>query len=89
MGMFDYVKYEAPCWKCGKPLKDWQTKDTECYMQEVNPEDCRRFYTACGACNAWNEYDVKPTAFVIVPHDKRNDTERCPTCNRAFEVPVE
>lgn len=86
MGMFDYVKYEAPCWKCGAQLKDWQTKDTECLLQEVKPEDCRKFYTMCDVCKNWNEYEVKPTAFVIVPADKREDVDRCATCHRPFDV---
>ena len=74
MGMFDYVKYKAPCWNCdeiiendefdGKP--DWQTKDSECELEILDPEnpDIQRFYTSCRKCGKWNEYE-KQERFIL------------------------
>ena len=58
MGMFDYVKYEAKCFNCGADLSNFQTKDTECRLDLVEPEYCtyEGFYTNCDACNTWNEF---------------------------------
>lgn len=29
MGLYDTFQLEANCWKCGKPIDDWQTKQLE------------------------------------------------------------
>jgi len=61
MGMFDYVKYAAPCWKCQRPLgKDnFQTKDHHQSLAVVKPHKIKNFYATCPQCLAWNEYKVK------------------------------
>lgn len=59
MGMFDYVKYEADCFSCGEPLKDFQSKDHKCLLKTVSPKKVKRFYTSCDNCKAWNEFKVK------------------------------
>ena len=64
--MFDYVKYKAPCKKCGHVLTGWQSKDGECLMNEVEPKDVRRFYDNCPKCKTWNEYKVIPQSIKIV-----------------------
>jgi hypothetical protein len=56
--MFDYVRYIAPCKQCGRTLTDFQTKDTACFMEQVDLDKCHRFYTSCDGCGAWNEYQV-------------------------------
>lgn len=63
MGLFDYVKYEAPCWRCGKILRGWQSKDADCEMKEVEPSEVVNFYTDCRTCGAWNEFirEMLPT----------------------------
>ena len=66
MGMFDHVKYEAPCAKCGVILTDWQSKDGPCLLQTLDPHQVRNFYTSCDACKQWNEYDVIPRDIVLV-----------------------
>ena len=62
MGMFDYVKYEADCFLCGQPIKEWQTKsakDGEDLMRQLEVKDvAENFYDICPHCGAWNEYDV-------------------------------
>ena len=59
MSLFDYVEYEAECWKCGKPLHEFQTKDGDLpQMATLKPDDVERFYTYCRECGAWNEFQV-------------------------------
>ena len=60
MGMFDYVDVgEAPvtCPSCDKPItNEWQTKDTECWLNTVSWQVTTSFYTTCQSCNTWVEY---------------------------------
>ena len=66
MGMFNHVRYEAPCAKCGAILTDWQSKDHPVTMTTLDPHLVRNFYTSCDACKQWNEYDVIPRDIVLV-----------------------
>lgn len=54
--MFDYVRYEAPCKKCGKILTNWQSKDGECLLNHLEPREVERFYALCmdSSCWTWN-----------------------------------
>ena len=79
MGMFDYVKFKAPCKKCSEIIENevngitplWQTKDSDCTLSILDPEnlDIQTFYTSCPNCKTWNEYK-KQARFIIVknPH---------------------
>lgn len=66
MGMFDYVRYEAPCPLCGHPVKNWQTKDSGCYMQILEPGEVMSFYAPCPKCRAWIDAVVAPPTKIIV-----------------------
>lgn len=58
--MFDYVRYEAPCRKCGLLLTNWQTKDLDepfCNILEVDNPQIQRFYDNCKTCDTWNEFE--------------------------------
>ena len=68
MGMFNYVKFSAPCRECGTVITDWQTKSSgeSLSMSEVLPIDCQNFYTVCHQCETWLEYKVVPTAYELV-----------------------
>ena len=70
MGMFDTVKYKAPCWKCGEPITEFQSKDGECMLEIVTPKQVGNFYGSCYKCHAWNEYDVIPSKVEIVFNEK-------------------
>ncbi len=73
MGMFDYVRYEAPCWRCNSTLDSWQSKDGECELKMLMPSDVDNFYTFCRVCGAWNEFDrVRPPT----PEFERSLSER-------------
>lgn len=58
MGMFDYVNFTAPCWKCGTVMTRWQSKDVLCGLETLEPWEVQHFYESCSTCFAWNEYKV-------------------------------
>jgi hypothetical protein len=58
MGMFDNVRYEAPCYKCGHLLTGWQSKSGPCDMVTLEPWQVTNLYSICPKCAAWNEYTV-------------------------------
>ena len=66
MGMFDYVKYKAPCCKCGAEITEWQSKDYNCSMSKISVKQVTQFYGSCLKCHAWNEYDVIPKDVEII-----------------------
>ena len=57
MGMFDYVDYRGPCPECGDELVGWQSKDGECVLSILTPQQARNFYTICLTCGAWVDAD--------------------------------
>ena len=65
MGMFDYVKYKCPCPYCEHPLEEFQSKDADCFLEEVEVSEVRRFYTSCPSCKEWVEFKVIPTGYTI------------------------
>lgn len=76
MGMFDYVNHPLEsCPKCGKPLGQWQTKDTaddELYLRTVDVADLAiggTFYAHCfkqeGGCDTSVTYHLKPTGYTL------------------------
>ncbi len=73
MGMFDYVNYSAPCWKCGAIIKRFQSKDAGCHLETVEPNEVSNFYDMCDSCGAWNEYNViRPTDVTIELNETRS-----------------
>lgn len=60
MGMFDYVDHEAPCFKCGEMLDDWQSKSGDCSLDTLSTDEVDNFYTSCDKCKTWNEYKAIP-----------------------------
>ena len=63
MGMFDYVNYEATC-DCGEKLTDFQSKDGPCELGMVEPYQVKTFYTMCGKCGRWHEWEVEAEVIV-------------------------
>ena len=55
MGMFDDVNFKMPCPECGKEVRGWQTKDTDCNMDMVEPDATNNFYAPCD-CGCWIEF---------------------------------
>lgn len=58
MGMFDFVHYKWDCEKCGKPLTEFQSKDRECIMTTLKPDQIDNFYSVCDHCNTWHEFET-------------------------------
>lgn len=65
MGMFDYVKYDGKCGKCGSSIKMWQSKDAECLLEYLEPKDVNHFYSNCDKCDTWNEMEVVKLVFEV------------------------
>lgn len=63
MGLFNHVRFEMDCPKCGTRLKDFQTKDGYPTMDTVNYWECHNFYTWCENCNTWVEFNLKKSSF--------------------------
>lgn len=66
MGMFDNVKYENNCIKCGRLLTNWQSKSGPCILATLEPWEVKEMYTCCPSCRTWNEYDVNAIVETIV-----------------------
>lgn len=47
MGMFDYVNIEVNCPKCSKILNNFQTKETCCLLETVDPTEIYYTYSRC------------------------------------------
>ncbi len=56
MGMFDYVHFKMPCPECGCTTNEWQTKDSDCELDTVEPDGVYCFYAVCKGCGAWIEF---------------------------------
>lgn len=74
MGMFDDIKYEAPCPLCNDPITGWQSKDGPQVLAKYTPKELAdevpvdergrktfKFYTSCDNCDAWIENWVTQT----------------------------
>jgi len=55
MGMFDNVRFEMDCPKCGAKLSDFQTTEGQCIMGTLDFWEVRNFYTLC-KCGTWIEF---------------------------------
>ena len=59
MGMFDWVSYKYKCPYCGKAeLTEFQSKDRDCQLKTLKPEDVDSFYDKCPKCKKWVEFEV-------------------------------
>jgi hypothetical protein len=56
MGMFDYVNYECTCPYCNENTSGFQSKDGDCLLEMLEPEDVEVFYTMCDYCDSWIEF---------------------------------
>lgn len=50
MGVFNSVRYEAPCPGCGTVQTQWQSKEGNCCFDTVEPWEVSRFYCVCNKC---------------------------------------
>ena len=61
--MYDNVNYKCDCPYCGAKLYRFQSKDGDCLLDDLEPEDVYNFYTSCKVCRKWVEFavvDIEP-----------------------------
>lgn len=84
MGLYDYVDYEMPCPNCGTVLSgNWQSKDGDCCMGHVKPEEVRSFGAICRHCGTSIDMRVVPKGGVDILLESCEwmpDEERCQLC---------
>ena len=56
MGMFDDIKLEIKCPKCGAIVKGFQSKDGPCYLSQLDYWEVDNFYSSCPKCDVWIEF---------------------------------
>ena len=59
MGMFDRIKYEMDCPKCGYKVNSFQSKDAQCLLADLDFWEVDNFYDACGNCGLWIVFNRK------------------------------
>ena len=57
MGMYNYVRFECECPRCGSGVNGFQTKDGDLSLSLVEAGDVDNFYAPCYGCGAWLEVD--------------------------------
>ena len=57
MGMFDSINYTCKCPVCGHDVTDFQSKDGECTLVTLQPEEVGYFYCGCNVCSIWIEFE--------------------------------
>lgn len=57
MGMFDWVNVKMDCPKCGKLISGFQSKDSACCLDIIDPEYVSSLYTSCPHCKSWISFD--------------------------------
>lgn len=60
MGMYDDIKYEMACPKCGEKLDSFQSKDGSCELKVLEFWEVDNFYDMCDNCNTWVEFNLRP-----------------------------
>jgi len=75
MGMFDWVKYEMDCPRCGTPLHDFQSKDADCCLEELSPGKVKNFYTDCCKCRMWVNFETVVQSYTVVPSWEENQPD--------------
>lgn len=74
--MYDTVKFEADCWKCGKPLHGFQSKDGDQELDIILPKKIAggSFYAMCSdpKCLAWNWYDVIAKKIEVIFNERES-----------------
>ena len=59
MGMYDDIKFEMNCPKCGTKLENFQSKSGPCAMFQLDFWEVNNFYCGCSNCNSWVEFFLK------------------------------
>jgi len=57
--MFDYVKHEMDCPKCGAKITGFQSTDGPCVLAELEYWEVDNFYSSCHNCDVWVEFILR------------------------------
>jgi hypothetical protein len=60
VGMFDYINYECVCPVCRSKVTGFQSKGGDCQLDTLEPQQVSRFYSSCGNCGCWINFDRIP-----------------------------
>jgi hypothetical protein len=56
MGMFDEIDYKTTCPVCHSKIDEFQSKDADCILKTLDPQDVDTFYSNCDTCECRVEY---------------------------------
>ncbi len=57
MGMYDDIKHEMDCPKCGARVSGFQSKDGGCMLATLEFWAVNNFYASCPSCDTWIEFN--------------------------------
>ena len=77
MGMFDMVRFKMKCPCCGVELNSFQTRDTACSLDFVDPWECFNMIAHCRGCDRYIELkrDQMPAIFRVTSVTGREDAK--------------
>ena len=75
MGMFDIIKFKMKCTRCKKDMGEFQSKDGNGLMVELEFFEVNNFYASCEYCSTWVEFTLKkrPNRKVTIKDDNKRD----------------
>jgi hypothetical protein len=74
--MFDYVNFECVCPVCKSNVSGFQTKDSDCLLETVEPSAVRHFYSSCSKCGCWINFYAKPVTNFTMTVTSRKGKKR-------------
>jgi len=57
MGMFDSINYECVCPVCKSKVTGFQSKNGDCQLDTLQPQQVNHFYSLCDKCGCWINFD--------------------------------
>ena len=57
--MFDDIKLEIDCPRCGTKVGNFQSKDGPCLMATLDFWEVNYFYSSCPKCKVWIKFNRK------------------------------
>jgi Fe2+ or Zn2+ uptake regulation protein len=75
MGMYDYIKdFEIDCPKCGNRVAEFQTKEGERLLDNLEFWQVNNFYALCDNCNEFIEFSLKDEAIEKIENLRKSFT---------------
>ena len=73
--MFDNIEYECDCPTCGQRVTDFQSKDGDCALDNLKPEQVTTWYSSCDKCRTWIEFKWVVTHKMVMSFRPYNELE--------------